>query len=596
MLLETLKRSFPWITLVSPGTMRADALAGLTGAAIVLPQAVAFAAIAGLPPEYGLYTAMVTPVAAALFGSSLVMVSGPTTAISAVVFASLAGHLTPGSPEFIQSAILLALLVGLMQIAFALARVGRLAGFVSHSVMIGFTASAAVLIAVSQILPALGLARAEAHGVIGRLSHLFQHIGELDPIAALVAITTLVPAVLFRVFLPRWPGFLIAIGMGSLVAWGLGEQAAHLAYVGSLPSAFPGFDLPVFEMSSLPQMIESAFAIALIGLLEAIAIGRSLGHRTHTDFSPNREVMGQGLSNAVGSFFQCYPGSGSFTRSGVNLEAGASTPFAAIFAAGFLVAMVAILGPLVERVPIAAVAGLILYVAYKLLDFHEFGHLLKTSPTETGIAGITFLVGLFVNLEFAIYVGTFVSLMVFLRKSALPDLVVGAPDPTSTRRKIRNAELYELPQCPSSVLARLDGPLFFGAVDALTAAFRRLERQGPTQTNLILVLHGVGNVDLAGADLVAEEAKRRRAKGGDVFVVAAYPPLIKRFRRLGLVDELGEDHFFDSKGAAISAAIAATADNICEGCKIRAFTECQTRPGAIGVIDAEVDPSVQRDL
>ncbi|MEQ3626249.1 MAG: SulP family inorganic anion transporter [Celeribacter sp.] len=582
MLSKAKLRGFDWLGQITASSLRRDALAGLTGAAIVLPQAVAFASIAGLPPEYGLYTAMIPPVVAAIFGSSLVMVSGPTTAISAVVFSALSGRFVPGTAEFIQAAILLAFLVGVIQLALALARVGRLAGFVSHSVMIGFTAAAAMLIFVSQLGPALGLPPSGAHGIPGRLGALFAGLPQIDPAAVISALVTLGTAVGFRIWLPRWPGLLIAIAVGTLVTLPMGEWADGLRKVGELPSAFPALQLPALASFDLPEMLESAFAISLIGLLEAIAIGRSLAHRTRQDFSANREVLGQGLSNVAGSLFQCYPASGSFTRSGVNLEAGASSPLAALSAALFLVVMVLVFRPFIGHVPIAAVAGLILYVAYKLLDFREIRHLLRTSPTESLIVAITFVTGLLVNLEFAIYLGTFSSLAVFLGRSANPALAVGAPDPGAEHRKIKNAEIFELPECPAILILRLDGPLFFGSVDTLNAKFRALAHKRPEQVNMILIMHGVGEVDLPGVELLQTEVDRRRLAGGDVFVVVHYPPLEKKLRRLGLAVILGEDRIFGDKRSAIAAAIRNVALDTCAYCDNRVFRECALRPDRRG--------------
>ncbi|MBF53065.1 MAG: sulfate transporter [Confluentimicrobium sp.] len=570
--------NFDWLHQMTGARLRADILAGLTGAAIVLPQAVAFAAIAGLPPEYGLFTAMVPPVIAALFGSSLVMVSGPTTAISAVVFSALVGEMDPGSPEFVSGAILLALMAGVIQLCLALARAGRLAGFVSHSVMIGFTGAAAILIAVSQLGPALGLAGTSAYGIIDRLMAVGANLSTTNPIAVLSAAVTLVTVVLFRRYLPRWPGFLIAIVAGTLVVMPFGEAAEGMAFVGALPSAYPVFAWPSWGIGSWTEMLESAFAIALIGLLEAIAIGRSMAHKTRTDFDANREVLGQGLSNVTGSLFQCYPASGSFTRSGVNLESGATSPMAAISAALFLVVMVALFRSYVGLVPIAAIAGLILYVAYKLIDLAEIRHLARTSRTETAIAALTFAVGLAANLELAIYVGVLASLAVFLNRSANPVLAVGAPDASGDHRTIRNAELFDLPECPATLILRLDGPLFFGSVDTINARLRSLARQRPDQINLILILHGVGEVDLAGVELLEIEAGRRRAAGGDLFVVCHYPPLAERLRRLGLAVILGEDRLFRNKGAAISATVDNIAPDTCAYCDARVFAECAARP------------------
>jgi sulfate permease, SulP family len=240
--------------------------------------------------------------------------------------------------------------------------------------------------------------------------------------------------------------------------------------------------------------------------------------------------------------------------------------------------MVLLFRPFIGLVPIASVAGLILYVAYKLLDFRQITHLLRTSRTESGIVAITFFTGLLANLEFAIYLGTFASLAVFLGRSANPVLAVGAPDPDVKHRKIKNAEIFNLPECPSVLIVRLDGPLFFGSVDSLNSKFRDLARKRPAQVNMILIMHGVGEVDLPGVELLETEVARRRAAGGDVFVVVHYPPLAKKLRRLGLEAILGENRIFSDKGTAIAAAVENVDPDVCAYCEKRVFRECADRP------------------
>ncbi len=569
-----------WIGQTTLATVRRDALAGLTGAAIVLPQAVAFASIAGLPPEYGLYTAIFPPIVAALFGSSLVMVSGPTTAISAVVFSVLSEVHTPGSAAFIQAAILLTFLVGLLQLAFAFVRAGRLAGFVSHSVMAGFTASAAVLIGVSQIAPALGLELPSDDSVLSKLHAVFMALDQTDLAAILVAAVTFATALLLRTYLKNWPGFLIAITVGSMLAYLLGPVGTHLVYVGRIPDSVLAISNPVMSIDQARALISGAIAIALIGLLEAIAIGRSLAHRTRQDFSANQEVSGQGLSNILGSFASCYPASGSFTRSGVNLEAGAVTPLAAMIAALVLAFFISLFRDVFQYIPIAAIAGLILYVSIRLIDIAELMLLLRTSRREAAIVFLTFGVGFFVSLESAIYTGTLLSIAFFLNQSANPDLVVGAPDQSNPRRKLRSAEQFDLIECPATVILRLDGPLFFGSVDTINSRLRQLRKTRPEQTNLIFILHGVGDVDLPGVELLELEIELRRAVGGDVFIVAQYPPLARRLKALGLERSLGANHIFESKGAAIGAAVKGTKPTLCAACKARIFLECPAMASA----------------
>ncbi|MGR3813227.1 MAG: SulP family inorganic anion transporter, partial [Cognatishimia activa] len=306
-----------WINKVSPDSLRADLFAGFSNAAIVVPQGVAFATIAGLPPEYGLYTAMITAVVAALWGSSMVMISGPTTAISALLFATLQDLAVPGSAEFIQLALLLTVMVGVFQMMAGIARLGGLVSFVSHSVMTAFTAAAAVLIGVSQLAGALGLHVEGGGNVLERLIRVGEAISETNMSSTIVAAVSLISVVILQTYAKRLPGFLIALILGAAVAYAMGGAEAGIAMVGELPSAFPIFAPPTENLNKLADLAPAASAIALVGLLEAISIGRAFAVRRHEKFDANQEMIGQGLSNTVGGFFQCYAGSGSFTRSGV---------------------------------------------------------------------------------------------------------------------------------------------------------------------------------------------------------------------------------------------------------------------------------------
>lgn len=564
-----------WRNAVTRETIRADLLAGLTNASIVLPQGVAFATIAGLPPVYGLYTAMITPIVAALWGSSMVMVSGPTTAISAVVFSTLAGIVEPNTAEFVQLALVLCFMVGVIQFILGFAGLGRLVAFVSHSVMIGFTAAAAVLIAVSQLAPALGIVVERGGSVIERLFRAIEGSDEANIYALGIALTAFLFAVLARWIAPRSPTFLIGLVAAGLLSYYLDGVSHGVVMVGELPSLTPSFKPPSASLEMIGRVTEGAFAIALIGLLEAVSIGRAFAHRTNTRFDANQEIVGQGLSNMVGSMFQSYPGSGSFTRSGINYESGAKTPMSAIFAAIFLLIILMMFGPLVSHIPIPALAGLIMLVAWKLISFREIFSIARTSGTETAIIAATFLAGTLVELDFAIYVGVILSLMIFLSKTSRPNLVISAPDENGV---FRDPNLYNLRECPQAVFVRLDGALYFGSVEAIERGFRRIERSRPEQKRMVLVLKGVGDMDLSGAAVIIDEAKRRRAQGGELYIVTRYEPLIKRLRRLNVIAEIGENHLLASKGEAIRVLMNEVTDSICAKCDARIFRECASRP------------------
>ncbi|MBV1864259.1 MAG: SulP family inorganic anion transporter [Rhodobacteraceae bacterium] len=565
-----------WIKLTNRYTLKADAFAGFTNAAIVLPQGVAFATIAGLPPEYGLYTAMITAVVAAIFGSSMIMVSGPTTAISAVLFTTLSDLALPGTSEYIQMALVLTIMVGLFQLIAGIARLGGLVSFVSHSVMTAFTAAAALLIGVSQLAGALGIHVERGGNVLERVLRVVEHFDGLNMTAVIISTATLVSAILVQRFAPRLPGFLVALLVGSGLAWYLDAANKGVAMVGALPKALPSFAPPATGLEQISLLAPGAVAIALVGLLEAISIGRAFAVRRREPFNANQEMIGQGLSNMVGGFFQCYAGSGSFTRSGVNAAAGASTPLSGIFASIFLALILIFIAPWVAHIPTPAMAGLILFVAYRLIDFHEVHHIITSSRPETVILGLTFAAGLFIELDFAIYVGVIASFCVFIYESSHPELPITAPIVGADgSRKFRDVDLHDLPECPQLVTFRIDGPLFFGSVEHVERKIKQMRAKRPGQIHMILYLKGNGKIDLAGADLLIQVIRDVKEQGGSFRLVALFPPLVKALHRFHVVEELGEDHLLMSKGEAVQACMDDLDRSICAMCSKKIFHECE---------------------
>ena len=570
-----------WVGRISLANLRSDALAGLTGATIVLPQAVAFAAIAGLPPEYGFYTAMVTPIVAAFFGSSWHAVSGPTTAISALVFGAISGLYEPGSPAFIRAAIELALLVGVFQLLFGLVRLGTLVDFVSHSVMIGFTAGAAILIALSQLRHALGIDLPRPENIAEFALALPDTLPTLDWRSLLIAFIALATGIVTKRVLPRAPNYLFALMAGTGASLAMGATERGVAVVGEIPSVVPSFAPPIVGFEDFSELAPAAFAIALVGLLEAISVARAIALKSGQELNANREFTGQGMSNVVGSFFQCYPGSASFTRSGVNYEAGAVTPLSAVFAALFLFVILLFVAPWFAMVPIPAMAGIIMLVAYKLIDFAGLRHVLETSRSETAVAFVTLLATLFIDLEFSIYMGVLLSFVLFLNATARPTMFVGAPDPKAGNRAFREASTFGLDECPQFVFVRIDGPLYFGSVEHVRREFRRIERDRPEQKHMLFVVKGVGEIDLSGAELLIAEAKRRARRGGSFHVQAKTPRTITKLTRFHVDDALPTHHVHLSKGQAIEEIVPTLDMSICAACDRRVFRECPSREQAL---------------
>ena len=396
-----------WQDRVDRASLRQDAIAGLTGALIVLPQGITYAAIAGLPPEYGLYCAIGPAIVAALFGSSWHLVSGPTAAISIVVFSALAPLAAPGSPQYILLALTLGFLVGAIQLAIGLARLGRLAHHISHSVVVGFTSGAAFLIAASQLKHFFGLKGVTASGFFGQLWQTTGLLQQAQWQIAAVGALALGAAVASRCIHRGVPHMIVGmVAASALAAWMGGVPT-----VGELPAALPRLSLPSFAPALWSQLALSAAIIAVLGLTEAIAIARSVALRSAQTIDSNQEVVGQGLSNLVGSFLSGYPSSGSFTRSGLNYEAGAKTPLAAVFASVFLMIILALIARWITYLPMAAMAGILFLVAWGLIDRKEIVAIFRGPRHEQLVLLVTFVATLVVQLEYAVFIGIAVSLL-----------------------------------------------------------------------------------------------------------------------------------------------------------------------------------------
>ena len=565
-----------WFRLTTIETIKADFFAGLTGAIIVLPQSVAFATIAGMPPEYGLYAAMVVPIIAALFGSSFHLISGPTTAISIVVFAAVSKYAAPGSEEFVALALTLTFLAGVYQLVFGLAKFGLLVNFVSHNVVIGFTAGAAILIASSQIPYILGIHIPRGEGFINTWIDLYSGVGEFDIYLLIVGLGTLVSAIIIKLIRPKFPYLLIGMFVGGFLAFYLSSFTDSIETVGVMPAYFPPLSSPNFSLSSLKSLAPEAFAIALLGLIEASSIGRSIATKSNQRINPSQEFIGQGTSNIVGSFFSGYASSGSFTRTGVNFESGARTPLSAILAALFLMVIVLLVGPLISYLPYAAMAGIILIVAYNLIDFQSIKKTFTYSKSESVIFTATFLSTLLFELEFAIYLGVLLSLMLFIAKTSAPEvhtLAFGSP-PGEDIRKLQSIRKTPLVQCPQLKIIRIDMSIYFGSINHIQKQISQIV-DNQRIYHILIVASGVNFIDLAGIEGLLIEHRRLKALNGDLYLVDVKSSTYEFMEKVNFVNEIGRENFFDSKEEAIHIVFDRLDRSKCEKCQALVFKECQ---------------------
>jgi SulP family sulfate permease len=568
-----------WWPSVSATSLRADLIAGLIGAMIVLPQGVAFATLAGMPPQYGLYAAMVPAVIAALWGSSRHLVSGPTNAISLVVFATVSQFAEPGSPHYVAEVLTLAFMVGVMQLAMGLFKLGTLVNFISHTVVVGFTAGAALLIIASQIKSFFGLPIPRGVSFFETLHQFVLLAAQIKPWVVAVGMITLASGLLAKRLIPKVPYMIVAMFAGSLAGVLINAEfgGTGIKTLGALSGGLPELSTPEFKLDTLRQLLGAAVAVTVLGLTEAVSIARSIATKSGQRIDGNQEFIGQGLSNIVGSFFSAYPSSGSFNRSGVNYEAGAQTPLAAVLSAGALILILILVAPLAAYLPIAAMAGILFLVAWGLIDFHHIGEIWQVSRSETAVLGATFVSTLVLHLEFAVLVGIILSLMLYLSRTARPGLRSLVPNPKHPQRRLTEREPGS-PECPQFKLLRVDGSVYFGAVSHVAEYFHYMAERQANQKHLLLVASHINFVDIAGADLIATEAARRRKVGGGLYFQGLSGDTQDTLGSPVYADRLGPVINFPRKSMAIAALIPKLDGSVCARCKTRIFTECAAMP------------------
>jgi len=555
-----------WAKQTTPASARQDAMAGLTGAIIVLPQGVAYALIAGLPPEYGLYAAIVPAIIAALFGSSWHLISGPTAALSIVVFTTISPLAQVGTAAYISLVLTLTLMAGLFQLMLSLARMGSLVNFVSHSVVVGFTSGAAVVIATSQIKNALGLDLQSTGNFILNWVAVADNILATHLPSLVVAALTLITLIVIKRWRRKWPNMLIAMVVGSvatqallLTSW---SSVSQIALVGEIPSQLPPLSTPLMTWDLLRQLAPGAMALGLLGLVEAVSIARSVATRSGQQIHGNQEFIGQALSNILGSFSSSYATSGSFTRTGVNYEAGATSPLAALFAAVFLALIVLLFAPLAGYITLPSMAAILLVVAWNLIDWRHIKIIYRAGKNEAMVFSVTFAATLLLPMEFAIYLGVLLSLVLYLRRTSKPNITALAS--SKGAQKLVDVQRSDLPECEAIKIIRIDGSLFFGAVDYVQTALIAI-----SQKHVLIVASGINFIDLAGTELLANEAKRLAAKGGGLYLCNLKGRVIKPIIRNGHLGTIGKRHIFATKALALSTIDAKLSDHSCAGCENR---------------------------
>jgi len=582
--LPGLQRVLPflaWWPRVNRQSLRADAVAGLIGAIVVLPQGVAFATLAGLPPEYGLYCAMVPTIVAALFGSSLHAVSGPTNAVSLLVLAVLAPLAAPGSARYLSMAFTLSLMCGTLILAMGLFRLGTLVNFISNGVIVGFTAAIGLLIIASQIPPMVGVHIEHSTALLDLLHNLIAHMNEAHPWSLATGVVTIAAGALTRRYAPRRAPMLVAMLAGSAFALAaeriVGVEASGIALLGPLPGALPPLSAPDLSRATLRTLSGPALAVTILAVTQAIAIVRAVAIRSGQRVDANRELVGQGLSNVVGAFFSSYPSTASVNRCTINFESGARTPLAAVFSAASLVLLLLVLAPVAALLPLPTIAGLLVVAGWGLIDFDQIRLYLRTSRQEAGVVGATLAATLVIPLEYAILLGVGASFVVYLSRTSRPGMRSLAPDARHSARRFGPPAAGSA-ECPQLKVLSIEGSIYFGEVDHVESHLDTLREFARDQKHLLLIARSVNFVDVAGAELLVREARKRAWAHGRLYVQGARAPVEAVLRNGGFLDEIGEQNLFRSKRDAIPAIVAQLDHSICARCTARIFRECENLP------------------
>ncbi|WHS60445.1 SulP family inorganic anion transporter [Pseudomonas sp. G2-4] len=496
-----------WLPRQTRASVGRDLIVGLSGAILALPQSIAYALIAGLPPEYGLYAAIVPVLIACLWGSSWHLICGPTAAISIVLYASVSPLAVPASQDYITLILLLTVLAGIFQWLLGLLRFGALVNFVSHSVVLGFTLGAAVVIALGQLPNLLGLDLPNEATALKGLLMLLSHLRAVDNPSLLLGLGTLVLGVVLKRLLPRWPSLLITLVISSLVVWLWPAMFGHVALVSAFAGRLPPFTLLPLDLELILRLLPGAVAVGMLGLVTSLSIARSLSVRSGQLLDANQEVRAQGLSNIVGGFFSGSLSAGSFTRSGLSYDAGACSPLAGVFSA-LWVALFAVAGAkLIAHIPIPAMAGSILLIAWGLVDHRGIRALYRVSRAEFVVMGLTCLATLLLELQTAIYAGVLASLFFYLKRTSQP--------------RVQHSHEGE------ADILRVGGSIFFGASHYLQVRLQRLHAQ-----RVVIDAQQINFIDYSGVEMLHQEARRLRGQGRSLTLRKARPHVVDELKKL----------------------------------------------------------------
>lgn len=547
---------------------RADLIAGLTVAAISFPQAIAYALIAGVDPKFGVYSAIVVTTIASIFGSSSHLINGPTSAISLLVFTALAFIDSENTGQLYQALFLLGVLVGAFQIIIAVFRLGNLTRYISESVIIGFMAAAAFLLAIGQLGNALGV-KDKGNGhmqVLRRVWLTLFHGDAINYRAVIISASAVVLAVVLRKVVQRFGlpqiDMLAVLVITAVIAYvagwsvpGTGGRTA-VSVAAKVPRSLPTPHIPDVNTAWLPELSTGALAIAFVGIIEALSIAKAIAHQTQQKLDYNRQIMAEGLANLGGGFFQSLPGSGSLSRSAINYQSGAATRFSGIVSAATVAVALLLFAPLLRYVPQPALAGLLLVTAARLVDFKRLIYTLKASRYDAGLVVVTALTGIAIDLDKAVLLGVILSILLFVPRAAklkATELIV------TPERVVRERVRGDEPDA-STVIYDLEGELFFGAAPELDRHLADLTHRIEAEDQgkiVILRLKRVRHPDVVCIEGIEHFLRELTDRDVTVLLAGVRPDTAEILKNVGFQSWFPAEHVFPEEDREFSATLKA---------------------------------------
>ncbi len=542
-----------WIgELKNPEIVKADVLAGITVALVLIPQSMAYAQLAGLPPHYGLYASFLVPIVAAIFGSSKQLQNGPVAVISLMTAAALTPlGLTP--EQTIMYASLLALIAGGIQIILGFLRLGVMVDFLSHPVVIGFTNAAALVIASMQLGNMFGISVNRGHHLHDTLWNLVVSIPTTTHFPTLLmGVMSLLLLIIFKRFTPRLPGILFTVLIATVVSWATDFAGVGGNVVGDVPAGLPSFSWPEYNPTHIKELMLPAGMIAFLSFVEAFSIAKAVASKTRQRLSADQEMVGKGLANLVSGVMQGYPVSGSFSRTAIAYDAGAKTGFAAIVSGIIVGITLLFLTPLMYHLPIATLAAVIIIAVGGLFQIAPLVHSWRVNRHDTIIAFVVFNSTIYFapHLEKGVYIGIAISLAFYIYRTMRPHFAEVAMHEDGT---FQDANLFGLQTSDTLAIFRYDGDLYFVNSGYLEKSLLNAVADKPQLKVAILDIAAVDQIDTTGEEMLAHMAEWFKEAGIEFYITRPKSKVLDVLKRTGLFDKIGEKYFFSKRPDALAA-------------------------------------------